>query len=140
MAQRGLKARLKVLPSIASSQAHIGLFERKTTQLQSQGDILSHSGGNQLLQGTKVRYGGTATFTAGVGERARADARIILEGVKTEMFQQRTRESNYVVWQRQIVLKPTLSGVDASAPNGKPHADDRCAARAPGFFGLGCRR
>jgi large exoprotein involved in heme utilization and adhesion len=39
---------------------------------------------------------------AGVGERARADARIILEGVKTEVFQQRTRESNYVVWQKQL--------------------------------------
>jgi large exoprotein involved in heme utilization and adhesion len=39
---------------------------------------------------------------AGVGERARADARIILEGVKTEVFQQRTKESNYVVWQKQL--------------------------------------
>ena len=33
---------------------------------------------------------------------SRADARIILEGVKTEVFKQRTKESNYVVWQKQL--------------------------------------
>ena len=49
-----------------------------------------------------VNSGGNAAFKAGVGERARADARIILEGVKTEVFKQRTRESNYVVWQKQL--------------------------------------
>jgi hypothetical protein len=38
----------------------------------------------------------------GVAERARADARIILEGIKTEVFRQRTRESNYVVCQKQL--------------------------------------
>ena len=43
---------------------------------------------------------GTVAFN--VGERARADARIILEGVKTEVYKQRTKESNYVVWQRQV--------------------------------------
>ena len=43
-----------------------------------------------------------ALHLLGVAERARADARIILEGVKTEVFQQRTRESNYVVWQKQL--------------------------------------
>jgi filamentous hemagglutinin len=47
-------------------------------------------------------YGSGSPFHSGVGERARADARIILEGVKTEVFQQRTRESNYVVWQKQL--------------------------------------
>ena len=82
--------------------AHIGLFERKASQLQSQGDILSNSGGDQLLQGTRASYGGSAAFNGGVGERARTDARIILEGVKTEVFQQRTRESNYAVLQRQL--------------------------------------
>ena len=53
------------------------------------------------LQDTKVSYGGTAAFNAGVGEKARADARIILEGVKTTVYQQRTKASDYVVWQRQ---------------------------------------
>jgi hypothetical protein len=49
-----------------------------------------------------VNSGGSAAFKADVGERARADARIILEGVKTEVFQQRTKESNYVLWQKQL--------------------------------------
>ncbi|MCW8205157.1 hemagglutinin repeat-containing protein, partial [Verminephrobacter aporrectodeae] len=34
------------------------LLAGQPTQLQSQNDILSNSGGNQLLQGTQVRYGG----------------------------------------------------------------------------------
>jgi filamentous hemagglutinin len=72
------------------------------TVLQSQGDILSNSGGNQLLQGTRVSYGGSAAFNGGVGERARADARIILEGIRTTTTHSRTREANYVVWQRQL--------------------------------------
>jgi filamentous hemagglutinin len=53
-----------------------------------------------MLSATPV--GRQRFLNAGVGERARADARIILEGVKTEVFQQRTRESNYVVWQKQL--------------------------------------
>ena len=72
------------------------------TQLQSQQDILSQSGGNQLLQGTRVSYGRSATFQAGVGEKARADARIILEGLRNSTTQTRTKEANYVVWQKQI--------------------------------------
>ncbi len=72
------------------------------TVLQSLGDILSNSGGNQLLQGTKVSYGGNAAFNGGVGEKARADARIILEGIKNSTTQTRTKESNYVVWQKQV--------------------------------------
>jgi hypothetical protein len=74
------------------------------TQLQSLGDILSNSGGNQLLQGTKVSYGGTAAFNAGVGEKARSDARIILEGIKNSTTQTRTQEANYVVWQKMVNL------------------------------------
>lgn len=211
------------------------------------GNLTSWSGGDQMFQGTVARYR-SRDIQAGVGERARADARIILQGVKTEVFRQRTKESNYVVWQKQlnqgsrtetltlpsftgtihtpfrapggisvqipagefrsqiatlsqqpgmgylnelaarsdvnwqpvklahdkwdfkqegltpagaaligfavamatggagpivqfqIVLEPGFSRIDASAPNGRPHADCRCAARAPGFFGLGCRR
>ncbi len=72
------------------------------TTLQSQGDILSNSGGNQLLQGTKVSYGGTAAFNAGVGEKARSVARIILEGIKNTTTQTRTSEANYVVWQKMV--------------------------------------
>jgi len=99
------------------------------TALQSQGNILSNSGGNQLLQGTKVRYGGSAVFNAGVGEKARTDARIILEGVKTTTTQTRTREANYVVWQKQVnqgrtaetLAMPSFTGSNKpvfSAPGG----------------------
>lgn len=88
------------------------------TVLQSQGDILSNSGGDQLLQGTKVSYGGTAAFNAGVGEKARSDARIILEGIKNTTTQTRTSTSNYVVWQTMVnsgtkaetLVLPTFSG------------------------------
>lgn len=58
--------------------------------------------GNQLLQGTQVSYGGTAAFNAGVGEKARADARIIFEGIKNTTTQIRTKEANYVVWQTMV--------------------------------------
>ena len=67
----------------------------------SNGNLTSYSGGNQLFQGTQAVYY-SRDIRAGVGERARADARIILEGVKTEVYKQRTKESNYVVWQRQV--------------------------------------
>ena len=69
------------------------------TRLQSQAELVSNSGGDTLLQGTQVRAGGGYAFNAGVGERARADARIILEGVKTTVQQSRTAKSDYVVWQ-----------------------------------------
>jgi hypothetical protein len=77
---------------------------------------------NQLLQGTKVSYGGTATFSAGVGEKARADARIILEAVRSSVYQQRTKESNYVVWQKQendLVAQASISFVNNKGDVGK---------------------
>jgi hypothetical protein len=43
-------------------------------------------------------YGGTAAFNGSVGEKARADARIILEGIKSTTTQSRTSQSNDVVW------------------------------------------
>lgn len=99
------------------------------TVLQSQGDILSTSGGDQLLQGTRVSYGGQASFQAGVGERARSDARIILEGLKNSVYQQRTKKSDYQLWQEQAnagshietLVMPSFSGPRApllSAPGG----------------------
>ncbi|WP_375055087.1 DUF637 domain-containing protein [Zobellella sp. DQSA1] len=71
------------------------------TKLQSRRDITSDSGGDQLLQGTRVSYGGRALFRAGVGDTARKDARILLQGVKNSVEESRTRESDYVVWQKQ---------------------------------------
>lgn len=48
------------------------------------------------------RWGSTATFTAGLGDRARADYRIILECIKNSTTQTRTQESNDVAWQKMV--------------------------------------
>lgn len=76
-------------------------LQGRVTSLQSEADILSSSGDSQTLHGTHVSYGGTAVFRAGVGSKAKADARVILKGVKNTIRQSKTEESNYVVWQRQ---------------------------------------
>ena len=44
-------------------------------------------------------YAGTVTFQPRVGDKARADARIILEGVKGVISQASTSQSNNVIWQ-----------------------------------------
>lgn len=46
-----------------------------------------------------MNYGGTATFQPRVGDKARADARLILEGVKGVISQASTNQSNNVIWQ-----------------------------------------
>ncbi|MDP3373946.1 MAG: DUF637 domain-containing protein [Hydrogenophaga sp.] len=86
------------------------------------GNLTSFSGGDQLFQGTDARYT-TRNIQAGVGEKARADARIILEGVKTSIFQQRTKESDYVVWQRKLdqgSVKETLTLPSFTGPDTTP--------------------
>jgi filamentous hemagglutinin len=97
------------------------------TRLQSQAELVSHSGGNTLLQGTQVRAGAGYAINAGVGEGARADARIILEGVKTTVQQSRTAKSDYVVWQSMsgsgsttetLALPSFAGGGTFSAPGG----------------------
>lgn len=61
------------------------------------------SGWNTLLQGTVFQTSLTgANITAGVGPNARADAQIILEGITRTVTESKTKESNYVVWQRQL--------------------------------------
>ena len=65
------------------------------------GNLTSWSGSDQLYQGTLANYY-SRDIQAGVGEKARADARIILEAVKTTVFKQRTKESNYVLWQTLV--------------------------------------
>ena len=77
------------------------------TSLQSQTTLTSGSGANTLLQGTAVNAVGGATFSAGVGATAKAGAQIILQGVKTTVQTAQTRESNYVVWQKQSGLGST---------------------------------
>ena len=88
---------------------------------------LSNSGGDTLLQGTQVRAGGGYAFNAGVGERARACARAILEGVKTTVQQSKTAKSDYVVWQSMansgskvetLALPSFAGGGTFSAPGG----------------------
>jgi filamentous hemagglutinin family protein len=97
------------------------------TRLQSEAELVSNSGGNTLLQGTQVSAGGGYTFNAGVGEKARADARMILEGVKTTVQQSRTSKSDAVVWQtltnsgsntETLALPSFAGGGTFSAPGG----------------------
>ena len=71
------------------------------TRMQSEAELTSQSGGDTLLQGTQVSAAGGYAISAGVGEKARADARIILEGVKTTVQESKTSKSDYVVWQKQ---------------------------------------
>jgi filamentous hemagglutinin len=69
--------------------------------MQSEAELISRSGWDTLLQGTQVSAAGGYAFAAGVGEKARSDARIILEGVKTTVQESKTAKSDYVVWQKQ---------------------------------------
>jgi filamentous hemagglutinin len=69
--------------------------------MQSEAELTSRSGWDTLLQGTQVSAAGGYAFAAGVGEKARSDARIILEGVKTTVQESKTAKSDYVVWQKQ---------------------------------------
>ncbi len=78
------------------------------TQLQSQYELFSTSGGNQLLQGTKVSAGGGYVFAAGVGDKARSDARITLEGVKNTVKESEVAKNNWVVWQKEVGSASTV--------------------------------
>jgi len=60
------------------------------------------SGWNTLLQGTQFQTSlSGANIQAGVGANARADAVIILQGIKNTVTQNLTQDSNYVVWQNK---------------------------------------
>jgi len=74
-----------------------------------------------------VRAAGGYAFKAGVGDKGRADARIILEGVKTTVQESRTATSDTVVWQSMsgsgsttdTLALPTFAGGGTfSAPGG----------------------
>jgi filamentous hemagglutinin len=97
------------------------------TWMQSEAELISRSGWNTLLQGTQVSAAGGYAFAAGVGEKARGDARIILEGVKTTVQESKTAKSDYVVWQKQsgsgsttqTMALPTFAGGGTfTAPGG----------------------
>jgi filamentous hemagglutinin len=114
--------------TLSNSQQLSGV---QPTLLQSSGSITSLSGGDQTLQGTEVSYGGTATFTVGVGDKARADARLILEGVVDSVSHSRTFESDAVLWMKQAsegsvqetLRLPSFTGPSAPVFNGPVLAD-----------------
>ena len=107
-----------------------------TTQLQSEADILSESGGNTRLQGTQVKAQ-TFTVNAGVGPKADPNAKILIEGVKETLQTSHTEKSESLMWQAQSgngVTEETLKlaqinaktkfsapgGIDVQLPAGDP--------------------
>ncbi|HGO9256573.1 TPA: S-layer family protein, partial [Neisseria meningitidis] len=59
-------------------------------------------GWDTKLQGTQFETTlGGATIRAGVGEQARADAKIILEGIKTTIHNETVSSSKSALWQKQ---------------------------------------
>ena len=83
----------------------------------------THGGGISL----RVRATGGYAFKAGVGHKARADARIILEGVKTTVQESRTAISDAKVWRsvsgsggtiQNLALPSFAGGGTFSAPGG----------------------
>jgi hypothetical protein len=99
--------------------------------VQAQNDIFSISGDDQLLQGTQLTYGGTATF--GFGVNAKTGAKIILEGVKQTVSTAKTTESDYVVWQRQMGSGSTIETLVMPSFNGptKPVFNGPVLAQVP---------
>ncbi|HGH6191359.1 TPA: DUF637 domain-containing protein, partial [Neisseria meningitidis] len=60
------------------------------------------SGWDTKLQGTQFETTlGGATIRAGVGEQARADAKIILEGIKSSIHTETVSSSKSTLWQKQ---------------------------------------
>ncbi|MCL5865508.1 S-layer family protein, partial [Neisseria meningitidis] len=60
------------------------------------------SGWDTKLQGTQFETTlGGATIRAGVGEQARADAKIILEGIKSTIHNETVSSSKSALWQKQ---------------------------------------
>jgi len=77
-----------------------------STRMEIEVELVSSSGGDTLLQGTQVRADCGYAFNAGVGDKAKVDARITLEGVRTTVQQSRTSKSDAVVWQSMSALTP----------------------------------
>ncbi|MBY0446203.1 MAG: DUF637 domain-containing protein, partial [Burkholderiales bacterium] len=92
--------------------------------------IATDSGWDTRLHGTIFQSSlAGAVIQAGVGANARADAQIILQGIKTTIDASKTSKSNSVVWQEmvgkgstvQTMALPTFTGPTApvfSAPGG----------------------
>ena len=74
--------------------------EAQVTQLQSVGELTTQSGGDTLLQGTRITAAHT-TLEVGVGDKAQADATLILEGAKSRLDISHTESKKSLVWQSQ---------------------------------------
>lgn len=62
--------------------------------------VNTRSGWDTVLEGTEFETGlAGADIQAGVGEKAKADAKIILQGIKTTVQKEESSKSNAVVWQ-----------------------------------------
>lgn len=115
----------------------------------------TNSGWDTLLQGTifETALKG-ADIRVGVGAKARADARIILEGIKRRVTETQTKEGNYVVWQRslnvggmsEVLALPMFSGptppsflgpVLADIPDGDFKRELNALVKQPGYAYLG---
>lgn len=110
----------------------------------------TNSGWDTLLQGTLFDTLQGASINVGVGANARADARIIMEGIKRRVTETRTKEGNYVVWQRTLnagsitetlampkftgPVSPVFNGtVLADIPDGDFKTELTKLARQPGY-------
>jgi filamentous hemagglutinin len=123
------------------------------TQLQSEADILSESGGNTRLQGTQVKAQ-TFTVNTGVGPNADPNAKILIEGVKETLQTSHTEKSESLVWQSQsgngvteealklaqINAKTKFSapgGIDVQLPAGDPLKEQiKTLSQQPGMAWL----
>jgi adhesin HecA-like repeat protein len=74
--------------------------EAQVTQLQSVGELTTQSGGDTLLQGTSIAAAQTR-IEVGVGDKAQADATLILEGAKSRLDTSHTVSKKSFVWQSQ---------------------------------------
>lgn len=90
---------------ISYSKAHDTTTQVMKTALPSRVVAESanlQSGWDTKLQGTQFETTlGGATIRAGVGEQARADAKIILEGIKTTIHNETVSSSKSTLWQKQ---------------------------------------
>lgn len=92
--------------------------DAQVTQLQSVGELTTQSGGDTLLQGTRIAAAQT-TLEVGVGDKAQADAALILEGAKSRLDTSHTVNKKSFVWQSQSgqgESTETLSLVNIQGP------------------------
>jgi hypothetical protein len=134
----GIDIRFFSLLETAKSETNDSSIQTRAaaTQLQSEGDILSQSGGDTKLQGTQVKAQ-NFTVNAGVGPNADPNAKIIIEGVKETLQTSHTEKSESVMWQSmsgngvteetlklaQISAKTKFNapgGIDVQLPAGDP--------------------